>query len=256
MKLFDTHAHLNDKAFDADREEVIASLPASGIARVIDVACDLRELDRTLMLINKYAFIYGTVGMHPHTVDVMDDAFMDVIANTLKHEKMLALGEIGLDYHYDLSPRELQRRWFTAQLELAQALDVPVTLHIREAYGDAMDILRAHKKNLRGELHCFSGSIETAYECIDMGLYVALGGAVTFGNAVKQRDIAARLPIERLLIETDCPYMTPVPHRGKRNDPSLIGLTAERIASERGMETEELMEATYRNACALFGLPE
>lgn len=256
LKLFDTHAHLNDDAFDTDREAVIESLAEYGIVRVIDVACDVRTVDKTLELLEKYPFIYGTAGMHPHDASAMDNALMDRLKQVLSHKKMLALGEIGLDYHYDFSPREVQRKWFAEQLELARELDMPVTLHIREAFGDCMDVLKAHKNGLRGVMHCYSGSVETAYECLDLGLAFSFGGAVTFKNAKKPIEVIEKLPLESILLETDCPYMTPVPHRGKRNDPSFIGLVAERIAEVKGMSCEELSEVTFNNANRVFDIGE
>lgn len=167
---------------------------------------------------------------------------------------MLALGEIGLDYHYDLSPREDQKKWFVEQLELAKQLGYPVVLHIREAFGDCMEILREHKDGLHGIMHCFSGSVETAYECLDLGLSFSFGGAVTFKNAKKPIEVIRSIPLESILLETDCPYMTPVPHRGERNDPSYIGLTCEKIAEIRGMDISEAADITYRNACKAFGI--
>ena len=256
LKLFDTHAHLNDEAFDADREAVIESLAEYGVVRIIDVACDVRTVDKTIELLEKYPFIYGTAGMHPHDASAMDNALMDRLKQVLSHKKMLALGEIGLDYHYDFSPREVQRKWFAEQLELARELDMPVTLHIREAFGDCMDILKAHKNGLRGVMHCYSGSVETAYECLDLGLAFSFGGAVTFKNAKKPIEVIEKLPLESILLETDCPYMTPVPYRGKRNDPSFIGLVAERIAEVKGMSAEELSEITFENANRVFEMGE
>lgn len=256
LKLFDTHAHLNDEAFDADREAVIESLAEYGVVRVIDVACDVRTVDKTIELLEKYPFIYGTAGMHPHDASAMDNALMDRLKQVLSHKKMLALGEIGLDYHYDFSPREVQRKWFAEQLELARELDMPVTLHIREAFGDCMDILKAHKNGLRGVMHCYSGSVETAYECLDLGLAFSFGGAVTFKNAKKPIEVIEKLPLESILLETDCPYMTPVPYRGRRNDPSFIGLVAEKIAEIRGMSAEELSEITFENANRVFEMGE
>ncbi len=256
LKLFDTHAHLNDEAFDADREAVIESLAEYGVVRVIDVACDVRTVDKTIELLEKYPFIYGTAGMHPHDASAMDNALMDRLKQVLSHKKMLALGEIGLDYHYDFSPREVQRKWFAEQLELARELDMPVTLHIREAFGDCMDILKAHKNGLRGVMHCYSGSVETAYECLDLGLAFSFGGAVTFKNAKKPIEVIEKLPLESILLETDCPYMTPVPYRGRRNDPSFIGLVAERIAEVKGMSAEELSEITFENANRVFEMGE
>ncbi len=254
IELFDTHAHLSDEAFDADRDELIPRLYENGVTHIIDVACDVRTAERTLALLDKYPFIYGTIGMHPHDVSAMDNAMMDRIAEIVRHEKMLAIGEIGLDYHYDLSPREDQRRWFAEQLDLAKQLGYPVVLHIREAFGDCMDILRAHRDGLRGVMHCYSGSVETAYECLDLGLSFSFGGAVTFKNAKKPCEVVKALPAESILLETDCPYMTPVPHRGERNDPSFMRLTAEKIAELRGVSADEIAELTYRNAKRVFGL--
>ena len=256
IKLFDTHAHLNDDAFEADREAIIESLGEYGVCRVIDVACDVRTVDKTLELMEKDPFIYGTAGMHPHDASAMDNSLMDRLKEVLAHKKMLALGEIGLDYHYDFSPREVQRKWFAEQLELARELDMPVTLHIREAFGDCMDILKAHKNGLRGVMHCYSGSVETAYECLDLGLAFSFGGAVTFKNAKKPIEVIEKLPLESILLETDCPDMTPVPYRGKRNDPSFIGLVAEKIAEVKGMGVEELSEITFKNANRVFEIGE
>lgn len=252
MEFFDTHAHLSDEAFDSDRLKLIPKLYEAGVTKIIDVACDVRTVDRTIGLLNAFPFIYGTVGMHPHDVKYMDNAMMDRIEACLKHEKMLAVGEIGLDYHYDLSPREEQKRWFGAQLELAKQSDYPVVLHIREAFGDCMDILRANRSGLRGVMHCYSGSVETAFECLDLGLDFSFGGAVTFKNAKKPIEVIKALPLDAILLETDCPYMTPVPHRGERNDPSFIQFTAEKIAEIRNISVDEVAERTYKNANRVF----
>lgn len=256
MKLFDTHAHLSDEAFDADRHELIPKLMDAGVEKFIDVACDVRSASRTIYLLERYPFVYGTIGMHPHDVRVMNNALMDEIEKYLEHEKMLALGEIGLDYHYDLSPREDQRKWFAEQLDLAKQLGYPVVLHIREAFGDCMDILRAHRDGLRGVMHCYSGSVETAYECLDLGLKFSFGGAVTFKNAKKPIEVVSALPLDSIMLETDCPYMTPVPHRGERNDPSFIHFTCEKIAEIKGIDPEEMAQITYDNAVRAFGIKE
>ena len=256
MKLFDTHAHLSDEAFDADRHELIPKLMDAGVEKFIDVACDVRSASRTIYLLERYPFVYGTIGMHPHDVRVMNNALMDEIEKYLEHEKMLALGEIGLDYHYDLSPREDQRKWFAEQLDLAKQLGYPVVLHIREAFGDCMDILRAHRDGLRGVMHCYSGSVETAYECLDLGLKFSFGGAVTFKNAKKPIEVVSALPLDSIMLETDCPYMTPVPHRGERNDPSFIHFTCEKIAEIKGIDPEEMAQITYDNAVRVFGIKE
>ena len=229
MELFDTHAHLSDEAFDEDRHSLIPKLFESGVTRIIDVACDVRTADRTIELIDRYPFIYGTVGM-------------------------LALGEIGLDYHYDLSPRDCQRKWFAEQLELAKQLGYPVVLHIREAFGDCMDILHAHRDGLRGVMHCYSGSVETAFECLDLGLKFSFGGAVTFKNAKKPVEVVQKLSLDSIMLETDCPYMTPVPHRGERNHPGFMHLTAEKIAEVRGISAEEVCSAAYKTANSFFGI--
>ena len=256
MKLFDTHAHLSDEAFDADRHELIPKLLDAGVEKFIDVACDVRSASRTIELLERYPFVYGTIGMHPHDVRVMNNAMMDEIKKYLEREKMLALGEIGLDYHYDLSPREDQRKWFAEQLDLAKQLGYPVVLHIREAFGDCMDILRAHRDGLRGVMHCYSGSVETAYECLDLGLKFSFGGAVTFKNAKKPIEVVSALPLDSIMLETDCPYMTPVPHRGERNDPSFIHFTCEKIAEIKGIDPEEMAQITYDNAVRAFGIKE
>ncbi len=252
MEIIDTHAHLSDEAFDADRDELIPQLFDKGVAGIIDVACDLRTADRTISLIDRYPFIFGTVGMHPHDVSCMNNAMMDVLVRYLGHEKMLAVGEIGLDYHYDFSPREDQRKWFVEQLELAKQLGFPVVLHIREAFGDCMDILHAHRDGLNAVMHCFSGSVETAYECLDLGLKFSFGGAVTFKNAKKPIEVIKALPLDSFMLETDCPYMTPVPHRGERNDPSMAFLSLDKIAEIRGMSSEELAQITNTNAVNFF----
>lgn len=256
MRFFDTHAHLSDDAFDSDRHVLIPSLIERGVEKVIDVGCDIRTADKTINLLDKYPFIYGAVGMHPHDVKYMDNALMDKLAEYMHHEKVQALGEIGLDYHYDNSPRDIQRAWFVEQLELAKQLGYPVVLHIREAFGDCMEILKAHKDGLHGVMHCYSGSVETAYECLDLGLSFSFGGAITFKNARKVLDVITALPIENILLETDCPYMTPEPHRGKRNDPGYLNYICEKLAEQRKMDKEEVAELTYQNAMELFKINE
>ena len=256
MRIFDTHAHLLDEQFDADREELIASLPEAGIAHVMEACCDEAGIDRVAELVQNVPFFYGSAGVHPHSADEFRPETLDHIRDALKKERMLAIGEIGLDYHYDFSPRDVQKACFDAQLALAAELSAPVIIHDREAHGDTMDLLRRYKGALSGVMHCFSASYEIAKECIDLGLYVAFGGALTFKNAVHQWDIASRLPLDRLLIETDCPYMTPVPFRGKRNDPRLIVHTLWKLSELRGTDPETLSETLYQNALCAFGIWE
>ncbi len=254
MQIFDTHAHLLDEAFDEDRFAVIASLPEKGIANVMEACCDEAGIDRVVELVHTVPFFYGSAGVHPHSASEWISATGDHIIRALQDEKMLAVGEIGLDYHYDFSPRDVQKRVLDEQLSIAHQLGLPVILHDREAHGDMMDLLRAHKDGLKGIMHCFSGSYETARECLDLGLYVAFGGALTFKNAVRPIEVASRLPADRLLIETDCPYMTPVPFRGKRNDPSFIRLTLEKLAEVRNENIESLADTLYRNSLRVYEL--
>lgn len=256
MNYFDTHAHLCDERFDADREELIASLPERGLALCVNVACEVDEFDDTAALTRRYPFIYGAYGVHPHAASDPGEGWEEKLRAALRDEKAVALGEIGLDYYYDLSEKADQKRLFVRQLELAKELNMPVQLHIREAFGDCMEILRAHRDGLRGEMHCFSGSVETARECLDLGLYIALGGAVTFKNARRILDVAAYIPIDRLLVETDCPYLTPVPLRGQRNDPSNISYIVHRIADIRSGDPEHIAQATLENGKTLFGITE
>ena len=256
MRIFDTHAHLLDEQFDADRDSVIASLEEAGVRHVMEACCDEAEIDRVIELAARTPYFYGSAGVHPHSADEFRPETLDHIRKALQEERMLAIGEIGLDYHYDFSPRDVQRNCFDAQLALSCELHAPVIIHDREAHGDCMDLLRQYRGSLSGVMHCFSASYEIAKECIDLGLYVAFGGALTFKNAVHQWDIASRLPLDRLLIETDCPYMTPVPFRGKRNDPTRIVLTLQKLAELRNTDAETLSETLYRNSFQAFGITE
>lgn len=253
MPIFESHAHYLDSRFDPDRDALLQSLAAAGVERVMEVACAPADFLPALALADQYPFLYAALGVHPHDADQWDPQVAAQLARLLsRHPKAKALGEIGLDYHYDLSPRPVQRQAFQEQLELARQLDKPVILHVREAYGDAMDILRAQPRPLDGVMHCFSGSPEIARECLELGLYVAFGGAVTFHNANKVLQSAALVPLDRLLLETDCPYMTPVPHRGQRNDSTFLPLIAQKLAELHQCSLAELLDATFQNACRLF----
>lgn len=256
MRIFDTHAHLLDEQFDADREALVASLSDAGIAHVMEACCDEAGIDRTVAFVQRVPFLYGSAGVHPHSADEFTPETLDHIRAALTQERMVAIGEIGLDYHYDFSPRDVQRDCFDAQLALAAELKRPVIIHDREAHGDCMDMLRRYRGRLSGVMHCFSASYEIAKECIDLGLFIAFGGALTFKNAVNQWEIASKLPLDRLLIETDCPYMTPVPLRGTRNDPTKIRYTLEKLAALRNTDPEPLSETLYQNSFRAFGIEE
>lgn len=254
MKLFDTHAHLLDDRFDEDRNTLIASLPAAGETGFVEACTEADDIPKIQALTLLYDFVYGSAGIHPHAASTADSANLLRVERALGEKKIVAVGEIGLDYHYDFSPREAQRAAFAEQLDMAIAAKKPVIIHDREAHGDVMSMLSERKGHLGGVLHCYSGSFEDAVKYIDMGFYIAFGGALTFKNATKQRAIAEKLPLDRLVIETDCPYMTPEPHRGERNSPLLIHLTLEMLAKVRGIPLEEAAAVTYQNAMDLFGI--
>lgn len=248
--IFDSHAHYDSEAFDEDRHELVSSLPDSGVCGVINCASDIKSSYTSLTLAEKYPFIYAACGVHPHEAGDAGENWYEELKTLCAKEKCVAVGEIGLDYHYDFSPRELQKEFFEKQLRLANELDLPVIVHDREAHEDTMELLLKYKP--KGVVHCFSGSVETAKEVVKIGMYIGLGGAVTFKNARKPLEVAAYVPDERLLIETDSPYMTPVPHRGKRCDSSYIPFTAEVLAAARGRTAEEILDLTRKNANTLF----
>ncbi len=250
--IFDTHAHYDDEAFDIDRETLLSTFENRGVSYVIDCGCDVMSSKKAIELSEKYDFIYAAVGIHPHEADDADDSDIDIIKRLTEHEKVVAIGEIGLDYHYDFSPRELQKEYFEKQIILANELDIPIIVHDREAHEDTMQLLRKYKP--KGVLHCFSGSVETAKEIISLGMYIGLGGAVTFKNAKKPVEVAEYLPLDRFLLETDAPYMTPVPFRGKRNDSTLIPYAALKIAEIKGIDAQVVVDAACENAKRLFGI--
>ncbi|MGI6160807.1 MAG: TatD family hydrolase [Christensenellales bacterium] len=252
MRLFDTHAHLTDKRFDKDRQQIIAGFGENGIELVMDVAEDVENARACIKNAEQHAMIYAAAGVHPHQAQKMKTGYIDELARLLEHDKVKAVGEIGLDYHHNFSPREVQKKVFYEQLELAASKKLPVILHDREAHADMLDALRTFRGKLTGVMHCFSGSYETAVECIRLGYYISFAGPLTFINAVKLQDAAARLPSERLLIETDCPYLAPEPVRGKRNEPKNVAHTVTKMAELRGVEPEEMALITFENGQKLF----
>lgn len=255
MDIFDTHAHLLDDHFDSDREQLIASLAENNVKLVMEACTDLGYLEKLLPFVEAWPMIYGAAGLHPEELDGCALADLDQVAAALAHPKIKAVGEIGLDYYWpENPPREVQRAFFDAQLSLAAAHGLPVIVHDREAHGDTVDILRAHKGRVIGVMHCFSGSYETARECLDLGFYMGFGGALTFKNAKRNVEVAARVPLDRLLIETDCPYMAPVPCRGQRNDPTKTRYVLQKLADIRAMDQEALAPILFENGKRLFGI--
>lgn len=252
--LFDTHAHLLDEQFDEDRELIIASMADNGIAGFVECATDIDTSKRAAALARDYGPVYAAVGVHPHSASEWNDESAAALVELLSDDKVVAVGEIGLDYHYDFSPRDVQRKVFREQMELAKRTDMPVVIHSREATEETLQILREFP-DVRGIMHCFSGSTDTLRQVLDMGYWVAFGGAVTFKNARKPLEALRATPPDRLLIETDSPYMTPVPFRGKRNSPLNVRLVAEKAAEERGVSVDEIADLTAQNAQKAFRLP-
>ncbi len=250
--IFDTHAHYDDSRFDEDRTELLSSLCLSCVSGIINCGCDLKSSLSTVSLTEKHPLIYGAVGVHPHEAEDAAEEDFDKIKELYKKDKIVAVGEIGLDYFYDFSPREKQKEVFRRQIITANELSLPVIIHDREAHEDTMNILKELKP--KGVVHCFSGSAEMAKEILKLGLYIGIGGAVTFKNARKPVEVVEMLPLDRLLLETDAPYMTPVPFRGKRCDSSHIAYTAEKIAEIKGIDVQELINKCAENAKALFGI--
>lgn len=253
--LIDSHAHLDDERFDKDRDGIIKSLEDSGIELVINPGSDVSSSIKAVALSEKYDNIYAAVGIHPHDVKDMDENTIELLRSFSKRKKVVAIGEIGLDYYYDNSPRDVQRNRFREQLRLAKEVGLPVIVHSRDAAGDTFDILKEEQDGtLRGVLHCYSGSVEMAMDYINLGFYISLGGPVTFKKSRVPKEVAKAVPIDRLLIETDSPYLTPEPYRGKRNEPIYVRYVAGVIAEIRGMTFEELASKTTENTKKLFGI--
>ena len=252
--LFDSHAHYNDERFNDDRDELLLTMQENNVGLIMNSCSDTEEIPDIISLCQSYDFIYGSVGVHPHCVEHMTNGDMDLLKKYSKHQKIKAIGEIGLDYYYDNSPRDKQREWFSKQLDLAVELDMPIVIHDRDAHGDCMDILRGYKGKIRGEFHCYAGSKEMAKEILDWGMYLAMGGALTFKNSVRPREVAEYVPMDRILIETDCPYLTPVPHRGKRNSSLYIHYVAKEIARLKGIDEKTVEDMTFENAKKMFNI--
>ena len=253
--LADSHAHIDDERFDADREEVVARALAAGVSLIVNIGADMASSARSVALAEKYPEIYAAVGMHPHDSQDMKETDYRQLEQWANHPKVVAIGEIGLDYHYDLSPRPVQKEVFLRQLDLARKTGKPFIIHEREAHADMLDIIRNAARGLNGVFHCFSGSVETAREYLKMGFYISVAGPVTFPKSLKTKEVAKAVPLDRLLVETDSPYLTPQPFRGKRNEPAYVRLVAEEIANLRDISLAELAEVTTANVRKLFNIP-
>lgn len=251
--IFDSHAHYDSEDFDPDREELIDSFASQGVVAVLNASSDIPSSRASMALTERYPFFWCGVGVHPHEAAEVDGDYIDQIEQMCAQPKVVAIGEIGLDYHYDFSPRPIQRRVFERQMKLAQQLGKPVIIHSREATEDTLEILQKFP-SVTGVVHCFSGSAETAEVLLKLGYYIGFTGVVTFNNAKKVARAAQVVPLDRLLLETDCPYMAPVPLRGKRCESPMIVYTAEKLAQIKGVDAQQLVDAARENTCRLFGI--
>lgn len=251
--IFDTHAHYADHAFDEDRESVLAELPSKGVKLVMLASSSVEDTVENSELSKRYDYIYAASGVHPESVETNPENYLGIVEKTiLENPKIRAVGEIGLDYHYEGFDRERQKELFCRQIELAQRLGMPIIVHSRDATEDTLDILKKYKP--KGVVHCFSGSAETAEEILKLGMYIGFTGVITFKNAKKAVRALEAVPLDRLLLETDCPYMAPVPFRGKRCDSSMISYTAQKAAEIKGVTLEELLDATLENGKRMYNI--
>jgi len=252
--LFDTHAHMNDPVFDEDREEVLLSLKEKGVEFIMNVGCCRESSRDCVAMAEQYPFVYASVGTHPDAADEVNEEVLEEYRQLVAaHPKVRAIGEIGLDYYYETIPRQIQQKAFRMQMELARQLKMPVIVHERNAHDDGMRIAKEFK-DVTGVFHCYSGSAEMARQLVDMGWYIGFTGVLTFKNARKAVETAQRIPLDRIVLETDCPFMAPEPFRGKRNDPGYLYRMAERLAEIRGITVEQVHAATMENAKRLYRL--
>ena len=249
--IFDSHAHYDDAWFDEDREAVLEGLPEKGVCGVVNNAVDLDSAARAIAFAERYPYCYAAVGFHPENLENLPADYLDRVAELTKHPKVVAIGETGLDYHWEI-PKPLQQRVFEEQIQLSLDLHMPIVVHDREAHGDVFALLRKYKP--QALVHCFSGSVELMREAVRLGCVISLGGVVTFKNARHSLEVASEIPLDRLLLETDAPYMAPVPYRGKRCDSSMIPYAAEKIAALRGMSIQSVLDATAENAKRFFNI--
>lgn len=253
--IFDTHAHYDDEAFQEDRDSLLSALRTQGIEAVVNIGASIQTTKNTLELMEKYPFVYGAVGVHPSETAELDDNLLNWLKTVSKTPKVVAIGEIGLDYYWEEPGHDIQKKWFVKQLNLARETKLPVVIHSRDAAKDTLDIMKAeHAGEVGGVIHCFSYGVEMAREYLNMGFYLGIGGVLTFNNAKKLKEVAAYAPMDRIVLETDCPYLAPVPNRGKRNSSLNLPYVAEAISRIKNITPEEVVDITNRNAKQLYRL--
>ena len=252
--IFDTHAHYDDKQFDEDQEGILGSMAAAGIGTIVNASATVESWDKVLELTEKYPQVYGMIGVHPDEVGALDEEQFARMTQLAQRDKIVAIGEIGLDYYWDTCSHEEQKKWFIRQLELARKLELPVNIHSREAAADTMEIMRAHGQGMKAIIHCYSYSREMAEEYVKMGYLIGVGGVVTFKNGKRLKETVEAIGLENIVLETDCPYLAPEPYRGKRNSSLNLPYVARAIAEIKGVSTEEVIEITERNAKVFYGI--
>ena len=254
--IFDTHAHYDDPAFDTDRDTLLSGMEAAGIAKIVNASASLASAESTAKLAERYPFVYGTAGVHPDETGELTEENFAWLSLAARRKKIVAVGEIGLDYYWDKEPHEKQKYWFVRQLQLARELSLPVVVHSREAAQDTIDIIKSEAADLRCDIHCFSYGVELAREYLNRGHYLGVGGVLTFKNARKLREVVEYMPLDRLLLETDCPYLAPAPNRGKRNSSRNLPYVVQAVAAIKGEKEEEVIRITYENAMRFYRLQE
>lgn len=255
--IFDTHAHYDDEAFDSDRDQLLDGLKAAGIEAVTNIGASLASCRTTLKLVERYPWMYGAVGVHPSETAELDEEGMEWLKTAAAFERVVAVGEIGLDYYWEEPDHEIQKKWFARQLDLAREMKLPVVIHSRDAAKDTLDLMKGeHARDLGGVIHCFSYTKETAREYMNMGYYLGIGGVVTFNNAKKLKEVVEYMPLERIVLETDCPYLAPVPNRGKRNSSLNLPYVVEMIAELKHVSREQVEAVTWENARRMYRIDE
>lgn len=250
--IFDTHAHYDDEAFDRDREELLGQMEAAGIKRIVNASSSLATIRSTAALAARYPFLYGTAGIHPDEVGELDEESFAWLKEAAQGEKIVAIGEIGLDYHWNVEEKEVQKKWFVRQLELARELGLPAVIHSREAAQDTLEIIKEEAGGVVCDLHCFSYGVELAREYLNRGHYLGIGGVLTFKNAKKLKEVASYAPLDLILLETDCPYLSPEPNRGKRNSSLNLPFVVRELARLKGVDEDRIIEATWENALRFY----